>query len=148
MPSTYSRLLYHLIFSTKNRRPWITDSFGPDLYAYMGGILRRLGGTALAFGGMDDHIHILTGLKPVHSVSSILRELKSGSSDWLHQEKNRPDFYWQEGFAAITVSPSAVESVRRYIQNQQEHHRKRSFRQELVELLKKSGIEFDERYLD
>ena len=140
MPSTYSQLYYHLIFSTKNRQPLITANLAPELYAYLGGILRSLRGRALALGGIADHVHILAGLKPVHSVASVTRELKSGSSQWLHGKDGQSDFFWQIGYAAITVSPSATGVVRRYIQTQAEHHRRMSFREELIALLRQSGI--------
>ncbi|MBI3941129.1 MAG: IS200/IS605 family transposase [Acidobacteria bacterium] len=148
MPSTYFQLQYHLVFCTKNRCPAITDCLEPDLYAYLGGILRSLGGMALATGGIADHVHILAGLKPIHSVAAVMRELKAGSSQWLHEQKGLARFSWQTGYAAVTVSPSARDSVRRYIQTQREHHRRRSFRNELIELLGRSGITYDERFLD
>ncbi|MBI3941084.1 MAG: IS200/IS605 family transposase [Acidobacteria bacterium] len=148
MPSTYFQLQYHLIFSTKNRRRLISDSLAPDLHAYLGGILRNLAAVAVAIGGVADHVHILAGLKPIHSVASVMRELKSGSSQWLHQQKGLAAFSWQAGYAAVTVSPSATEKVRRYIEAQPEHHRRKSFRDELMELLRPSGIAYDERFLD
>jgi putative transposase len=97
---------------------------------------------------MENHIHLLIGLKPVHAIAAVLRELKSGSSEWIRLQKRQADFFWQEGYAAFTVSPTARESVSRYIGSQEEHHRMRTFREELVELLNENGIEFDERYLD
>ena len=148
MPSTYLSLHYHLVFSTKNRQPSISDRLAPDLHAYMGGIIRALGGVALAVGGVADHVHVLVGLKPVHSVASVIRDLKSGSSQWVHQRKRDPGFWWQEGYAAITISPVATESVRRYIETQREHHHKREFREELIEMLRDNGIAYNEEFLD
>lgn len=148
MPNTYTNLLFHVVFSTKHRTPTIHPTFQDDLYAYIGGIVRGEGGTLLEIGGMPDHVHLLIKLKPSIAPSSILQIIKGKSSKWLNAEKiDQQDFYWQEGFAAFSVSESQVENVRHYIQNQEEHHRKLSFQDELRALLSKHGIEFDERYL-
>jgi putative transposase len=148
MSSTYSSLHYHLVFGTKNREPWIDPQWRTRLHEYLGGTVHGLGGIPEAIGGMADHVHLLVGLKPTHGVADFMRELKKASSVWVHDEMRLGSFVWQEGYAAFTVSPSARDQVRGYIATQEEHHRKRSFREELIELLEKCGIAYDERYVN
>jgi putative transposase len=148
MARTYTNLLFHLVFSTKDRIPFIGPSIRDELHAYMGGIIRDLGGIALEIGGVEDHVHLLVKLKPTLALADVLRELKSGSSKWLNEEKMKlRKFGWQDGYAAFSVSESQAGRVRAYIKNQVEHHRQVSFQDELRELLRKHGIEFDERYM-
>jgi hypothetical protein len=113
----------------------------------MGGTIRGRGGVPDEIGGVADHVHLLVGLKATHCLADVMRELKKASSVWVHDEIGAGNFSWQEGYSAFTVSP-AREQVRRYIKRQEEHHRTKSFREELIELLEKSGIEYDPRYLD
>lgn len=148
MPSTHTLLLYHLIFATKNREPLITDSWRARLHEYLGGCAAGLEGTPQGVGGVADHVHLLVGLKPTHCLSDFMRELKKSSSTWVRQTIAVSEFAWQEGYAAFTVSASARNSVHDYIGRQEEHHRRTSFREELVEFLQKSGVAYDERYLD
>lgn len=147
MPSTHVSLHYHLVFSTKERVPSIDAAFRSRLHAYLGGVVRGLGGTPLEIGGVADHVHLLVGLKPTHTLSDIMRVMKSDSSKWLHDEMRQNRFAWQEGYGAFTVSRSNVDGVRTYIAQQEEHHRQRSFQEEYLEFLEKHEIEFDERYL-
>lgn len=147
MPSTHSSLHYHIVFSTKNRAPSIHAEWRERLHSYLGGIIRSMDGIPIVAGGVEDHVHMLVTLKPVHRVSDVLRDLKKSSSTWVHDEIERKAFAWQEGYAALTVSPSNIPRVRRYIEHQEEHHRKRSFQEEYLELLRRHGVEFDERYL-
>jgi len=148
MPSTYTNLLYHIVFSTKVRRPFINPELGEELHPYIGGIIRDAGGEPIEIGGVADHVHILAKLPATLAVADALRLIKSNSSKWAGE---RPDlvrtFTWQTGYAAFTVSKSQVGTVREYIQNQERHHRRKTFKQELVSLLKKNDIEYDERYL-
>jgi len=148
MSSTYLSLHYHLIFSTKERRPLIDPEWQPRLHEYLGGTVNGLKGFTQGVGGVSDHVHLLVGLKATHCLADFMRELKKASSAWVHEEIRNRQFAWQEGYAAFTVSATARERVRRYIANQAAHHRKRSFREELVELLAKAGVEYDPRYLD
>ncbi len=149
MAQSYTNLLYHIVFSTKDRKPLITADVKPRLYEYIGGTIRGLGGVILAIGGMEDHAHVLTKLRPDKSVSDVLRDLKANSSGWIHDVfPELKDFSWQRGYGAFTVSASQVDKVRQYIANQEDHHRKHDFRDEFIGLLIKNGIEFDERYLD
>jgi REP element-mobilizing transposase RayT len=148
MPQSYTNLLYHLVFSTKDRKPLITTEAQPRLYGYMGGIVQRFGGIPLAMGGTDDHVHVLVKLRPDYALSDILRDLKANATGWMHELfPDLSDFYWQRGYGAFTVSHSNVESVQSYIANQLEHHKKISFRDEFIGFLRVNGIEFDERYI-
>jgi putative transposase len=147
MPSTYLSLHYHLVFSTKNREPAIRDAWRSRLHEYLGGTIRGLGGFPEGIGGTADHVHLLVGLKATHCLADVLRELKKASSAWVHDEIGE-EFAWQEGYAAFTVSATAREGVKKYIANQEEHHRIRSYREELIEMLSMAGVEHDTRYLD
>ncbi len=148
MASTYLSLHYHLVFSTKNREPAISPEWRPRLHEYLGGTLRGLGGFPEGIGGVADHVHILTGLKSTHCLADVLRELKKASSVWVHQNVGLRSFAWQDGYAAFTVSATSSEGVRQYIAHQEEHHRVKSFREELVEMLDKARIPYDPKYLD
>lgn len=148
MSRTYTNLLYHLVFSTKERIPFISPSFRNDLHGYLGGIVRDLGGTPVEIGGVADHVHLLVKLKPTEAVSDVMRHLKAGSSKWLNEEKMKlRKFGWQDGYAAFSVSTSQAARVRAYIKNQERHHRRVGFQEELVHLLQLNGVEYDERYL-
>jgi REP element-mobilizing transposase RayT len=147
MPSTYTSLHCHLIFSTKDRQPWITKNWRERLHAYLGGIVNGLNGVPLAIGGIEDHVHLLVGLRSSHRVDYFLRDLKADSSLWVHREIREQMFAWQRGYAAISVSPSELGNVKEYVLTQEEHHRRKTFQEELIEILKENGIEYDERYL-
>ncbi len=147
MPNTYTNLLYHIVFSTKNREPLITDDLTEELYKYIGGIIRAEGGVQLEIGGIADHVHILAKFKPSLSVSDMLRLIKANSSKWANEDKSKNRFAWQEGFSAFSVSESQVVPVTRYIRNQEQHHRRQTYQEELVALLERHGVEYDPRYL-
>lgn len=148
MASTFLSLHYHLVFSTKNRIPFIDAAWRTRLFEYLGGTVNGLGGFAEGVGGVADHVHLLIGLKATHCLADFMRELKKASSVWVHEEIGLRHFAWQEGYAAFTVSPTARPQVRSYVGNQEEHHRTKTFREELMELLKQAGVRFEERYLD
>jgi len=147
MPTTHISLYYHLIFSTKNRHRWIKGCWENRLYSYTGGIIRGLNGVAEEIRGTEDHVHILASLKATHCLADILREIKSCSSAWVHDVIGNRLFAWQEGYGAFSVSSWDVDAIRRYIQGQKEHHYRKTYQEEYVDLLKRSGIKFDERYL-
>ena len=147
MPSTHLSLHYHIAFSTTERRAWIEPAWKDRLHAFLGGAVRTAGGVAESVGGTNDHVHLLIGLKATHRLADVLRDIKAASSNWVHQELGRPIFSWQDGYGAFTVSPSLRMTVRRYIENQEEHHRRKTFQEEYRALLERSGITFDERYL-
>jgi len=145
MSGTYCNLIYHVIFSTKNRYPLITQAIQSDLHAYLGGIVREREGIALIVGGMPDHIHMLLKLKPKFAVSDVIRDVKAVSSKWINETKEGfRKFGWQDGFAAFTVSQSQFEAVYEYIQNQELHHRGIDYQSELRSLLAKNQIPYDE----
>jgi REP-associated tyrosine transposase len=147
MPHSYTQLLYHIVYSTKERRPWLKD-IGPRLHAYLGGAIRGEGGTALCIGGVEDHVHIFARLRQDKSISAVIGAIKANASGWIHREfPELADFEWQAGYAAFTVSKSQEPRLRRYIEAQEEHHRKQSFREELAAILRAHGIEYDEQYL-
>ena len=146
MSSTYLSLHYHLVFSTDKREPMISDL--PRMRDYLAGTVLGLGGHCQAVGGMPDHVHLLIGLKATHTVADFVRELKKSSSAWMHDSMGNRTFAWQQGYAAFTVSASGMKHVRDYILDQEKHHRERTFRQELKAFLDKSGVKYDERYLD
>jgi putative transposase len=148
MPSTYLSLHCHIVFGTKNREPTIATSWRSRLHEYLGGTIRGLGAYAEIVGGVADHVHLLVGLKATHCLSDVLRELKKGSSGWVHDEIGVSAFAWQEGYAAFSVSATARDVVRQYIANQAEHHRIKPFREELIEMLNKAGVAYDAKYLD
>jgi REP element-mobilizing transposase RayT len=146
MASTFLSLHYHIVFSTKDRRPLLREPWRRNLHEYLGGTVRGLGGIPEIVGGIDDHVHLLIGLKATHCLSDFMRDLKRSSSNWI-AENHEPTFAWQDGYAAFTVSVSNCEVVREYIQNQPEHHRRISLQSELVRLLKKHGVKYDEKFL-
>jgi putative transposase len=148
MSSTFLSLHYHLVFSTKLREPSIDGPWRVRLHQYLGGLVNGLGAESQGVGGTADHVHLLVQLRATHALADFMRDLKKGSSKWVHEEISQRSFAWQEGYAALTVSPSDVDKVRRYIENQEAHHRQRSFREELVIMLKRAGVKFDEKYLD
>jgi len=145
MPDTYTQLKYHLVFSTKNRMRLITVQVRDSLYNYMGGIIRSNGGTLLVAGGMPDHVHLLAGWGTTISVARMVKLVKGVSSKWMNEQQDAPPggFHWQVGYGAFSVSASKVPEVRAYILNQEEHHRKVSFKNEYMTLLKKHGIAFN-----
>jgi putative transposase len=147
MAGTYTNLNFHLVFSTKERRQLITTNIEAELYKYIGGIVRNLDGHLLAANGMPDHIHLLVKLKPKVAISDIVRDIKANSSAWLNEQTKIYKFGWQDGYAAFTVSQSQIERVKGYIRNQKNRHKRMSFKEELLELLVRNHIEYDERYL-
>lgn len=148
MANTYTSLYYHIVFSTKLRERWLTDDVAERIWAYMGGIARENKMTALQVGGIEDHVHILLGAPPSIALSKAAQLIKGGSSKWIHDTFPKlRGFAWQDGFGAFTVSKSTVPEVIKYVQDQREHHRTRTFQEEFLMLLQRHGIEYDERYL-
>ena len=148
MANTYTSLHYHIIFSTKNRVKSISPEIEQRVWSYIGGIARKHGMTALQVGGIEDHIHVLVVAPPTLAPSQMAQYLKGDSSKWIHEEFPAwHDFAWQDGYGAFTVSKSNLPEVIRYIQNQREHHRRKTFQEEYLEFLQKHGIEYDERYV-
>jgi len=145
MNRTFTNLLTHLIFSTKEREPLIVPEVKSELYAYLGGLTRQLKGKAYDINGNVDHVHMLVGLPPAVSISEAMRFIKSNSSSWMH-DKWRKLFGWQLGYGAFSVSKSNVPEVLKYIANQEAHHRRSPFKEEFVDFLRRHEIDYDERY--
>jgi putative transposase len=148
MSDSYTNLIYHIVFSTKDRRPLITTEYQARLYDYIGGTILAVGGISLELNGTEDHVHLLAKLRPDRSLSDVLRDLKANATGWMHDVfPSLRNFSWQRGYGAFTVSQANVEEVRRYIARQKEHHQKVSFRDELIQFLRANGIEYDERFV-
>ena len=141
---SHTNLLYHIVFATKERAPFVTPELRPRLHQYLGGIVQGLDGVPIEINGMADHVHILARLRPTISVSDFMSKLKSNSSSWAKRQ-TRGRFAWQSRFAAFTVSESQVQRVRRYIRDQEKHHRQQSFETEVRTLLKANHIDLDSR---
>jgi putative transposase len=148
MPQSLSNIIVHTVFSTKNREPWLDSNIRPRMHAYLATICRDIDGEAMRVGGVSDHIHILSTLPRTVSQAKMIEHLKKTSSKWIKTIDARfRKFSWQRGYAAFSISPSQVDTVVQYVDNQQEHHRSRTFQEEYRELLRKHGIQFDERYV-
>lgn len=146
--STFTNLLFHIIYSTKYRKPFIRPDWQDDLYGYIGGIVREKKGTLLRIGGIEDHVHLLAKLSPAIAISDVLRTIKANSSKWINERSDvTRKFEWQSGYAAFSVSESQMPAVADYIANQAEHHREKTFEEEFLAILKKHNIEFDMRYV-
>jgi REP element-mobilizing transposase RayT len=148
MSSSYCNLLYHVVFATKDREPWIRAAIRPRIHQYLGGAIRKENGIALIVNGASDHVHILAKLRQDKALSKFTGELKANSSGWISRTfESAAGFAWQEGYGAFTVSESQVPKIRRYIERQEEHHRTVSFLEEFKVILRAHGLPFDERYL-
>ena len=148
MANTYTSLHYHIVFSTKNRYPWIRLEIEQRVWSFIGGVAAEHNMIALQVGGVEDHVHALVNAPPTIAPSDIAKHLKGESSLWIHREfSGLRRFSWQVGYAAFTVSKSNLEEVINYIKYQREHHRKKTFRQEYLALLRVNGIDYDERYV-
>jgi REP element-mobilizing transposase RayT len=146
MARTYTKLVYHVVYSTKERIPLITEKIRDPLYEYIGGVIRGEKGSLLQIGGVADHVHILARFGAATAVSDMVQRIKGSSSHWLNQQPESW-FAWQNGYGAFTVSESQIATVQKYIQRQEEHHKRWSFKDELISLLRKHGIDFDEHDL-
>ncbi len=149
MAQSLSQLYIHIVFSTKNRAPFLKDkAFRERVHAYLKGIYDNQDSPSLQIGGVDDHVHILCRLSKKIAVADLIRELKRDSSSWIKVEQpSLADFHWQSGYGAFSVSPNHVEALKEYIKNQEEHHRRETFQDGFRRLLRKYGIEYDERYV-
>ena len=148
MAHTFTSILVHAVFSTSGRSPLLTDDLRPEMHAYLGGILRRLEAVPIVVGGATDHVHLLARLPADLAVADCLRVVKANSSRWAKERwPERRGFAWQGGYGAFSVSESRRGAVIRYIQDQEQHHRRISFQEEFLKLLRNHGVEFDERYI-
>lgn len=148
MPQSLARLHIHLVFSTKNREPIISDAVRDALHAYMATVLQNLGCAPVLINSVEDHTHMLFDLARTVSISQVVEDVKKSSSKWIKtQEEHFSTFAWQSGYGAFAVSESNVETVRQYIANQREHHRTKTFQEEYRAFLKRHNVVFDERYV-
>ncbi len=149
MPQSLVQIYVHLVFSTKHRQPFLADNeFRDRTHRYLAGACTGLESPALVVGGVEDHVHILCRLGKTVAVADLIRDLKRESSKWVKVEKPElAEFHWQQGYGAFSISPSHVEALKKYIANQEEHHRKESFQDEFRRLCKKYGLEIDKRYV-
>ena len=148
MSQSLTRLIVHAIFSTKNREPILPAEIRSDLYAYMGGILTSLGCVPLAINGTNDHVHLLFIQSKNITLAKVFEEVKGTTSQWIKTKSvDLQTFTWQGGYGAFSVSESQRQKVSDYIANQEEHHRKLTFKEELLALFRKHNIEYDEKYL-
>ena len=140
--------LFHCAFSTKGRRKLITPELQERLWPYMGGIARENGMTALSIGGVDDHVHILLAISSTISIAKAIQLIKGVSSKWVHETFPKHKlFSWQEGYGAFSIGVSQIDRTIAYIQSQAEHHRRLTYQEEFMRILKKHGIQYDERYV-
>jgi len=146
--STYTNLLFHIVYSTKYRKPTIEKRWQDNLYGYVGGIIHEHKGTLLCMGGVEDHVHLLAKLSPTIAISDMLRLIKANSSKMINETlRPRIPFEWQSGYAAFSVSESQFSMVKQYILNQESHHRRKSFQDEFIQLLERHNISYDLRYV-
>jgi REP element-mobilizing transposase RayT len=146
--STYTQILYQIVFSTKNREHTLVKEKQKELYQYIWGILKNKKCHLYQIGGITDHIHILTHLHPSIALSTIIKDIKLSSNEYIKKQNLFADFKgWQEGYGAFTYSVKDKNNLVNYIKNQEEHHKNKTFKEEFIELLNEHGIEFEEKYL-
>ncbi len=148
MPQSLTKIYTHLVFSTKNREHVLHASIQNELFSYLGGICNQLECYPVKIGGFTDHVHILCMLSKKVALMDLLKELKRGSSIWIKTKgKEFSEFHWQDGYGAFSVNPSELDVVSEYIATQEEHHKKKTFKDEYVAFLKKYKVDYDERYV-
>jgi REP element-mobilizing transposase RayT len=148
VPQSLSKVILHIVFSTKNREPWLDSNLRPRMHAYLATICRELDADFVRVGGVPDHVHIVTTLPRTLSQAQFVEQIKKTSSKWIKSLDARyRGFFWQRGYGAFSVSPSQLDASLKYVNKQQEHHRRRTFQEEYRELLRKHGVDFDERYV-
>lgn len=148
MPQSLSKVILHIIFSTKNRQPWIASDVRPRMHAYLATICRDIGADLVHVGGVADHVHIVTTLPRTVSQAELIERIKKASSKWIKTVDARyRDFFWQRGYGAFSVSPSQLDAVLKYVESQEDHHRRRAFQEEYRDFLRRYGVDFDERYI-
>ncbi len=148
MPQSLSNVLLHLVFTTKNRQAWIDPEIEQELFPYIATICKELDCPAHKVGGADDHVHIACSLARTETVAKLLSAIKANSSKWIKEKGSQYEkFAWQSGYGAFSIGQSQVDSLRRYIENQRDHHRRESFQDEFRKLLTKYQVEYDEQYV-
>jgi len=148
MANTFSQIYIQTVFAVSGRLGLITSDFKEELYKYITGIVKKKGQKLISINGMADHLHILIGLKPAMALADLVRDIKSDSSEWVNRKKlSRGKFAWQEGYGAFSYGHSQLDTIVRYIINQEKHHQRRTFKTEYLTLLRKFEIEFKEEYV-
>ena len=148
MAQSLSKVILHIVFSTKDREPWLNTEVRPRVHAYLATICRGLGAEVVHVGGVADHVHVVTTLPRTVSQAELLEQIKKKSSKWIKAlDRHYRGFFWQRGYGAFSVSPSQLDAVLAYVRMQPEHHRSRTFQEEYRELLRRHGVDFDERYI-
>ena len=148
MPNTYTQIHIHFVFAVKYRDSVIQTSWKDELYQYITGIVRNNKHKLLSINGMPDHVHILIGIRPSQSISDLLQDIKGSSSKWINEKRFiKTRFEWQEGYGAFSYSKSQIKAVTEYIENQELHHQKKTFREEYLEMLQKFEVDYDEKYI-
>ena len=148
MPNTYTQIHIQAVFSVQNRNCIITKIWKDDLYKYISGIIRNNGHKLLSINGMPDHIHLLIGLRPTQSISDLLQDIKGNSSKWINEKHLvTGKFSWQEGYGAFSYRKEDIPVLIKYIDNQERHHQRKSFKEEYLDLLKEFEIEYDDKYV-
>ena len=148
MANTYSQIYIQVIFAVQQRHAVIRTEWKEELFKYIGGIFRNKNQKLIAIGGVEDHIHILFGLRPSVAISDLVRDIKSDSTEFINKKRFlRGRFYWQEGYGAFSYSRSHLDAVAKYVLEQEKHHSKRSFKEEYIALLDRFEVEYEDRYL-
>ncbi|MCY7358140.1 MAG: IS200/IS605 family transposase [Rudanella sp.] len=148
MANTYTQLYIQTVFAVKHRHGLIQSAWRNDLYRYMTGIVQNQGHKLIAINGMPDHVHVFIGLNPNQSLSDLMKNLKGDSSKWVNENRLTPgQFAWQTGYGAFSYSRSQLDDVVQYIENQEEHHRKRTFSEEYIAFLERFGVDYDPQYV-
>jgi REP element-mobilizing transposase RayT len=146
--STYTQIYYHVIFSTKDRRPVLTKDRREELFRYIWGVIKNCQCHLYRLNGVEDHVHILVGLHPTQALADLVKHVKTGSSKWIKENNIFPGFVgWQDGYGAFTLSSAEKDAVIEYIKGQEEHHKRFSFRDEFRKILEEAGVKFEEKYL-
>lgn len=148
MANTYTQIYIHTVFAVQNRLSLLNKEWRDDLFKYITGIVTNQGHKLIVINGMPDHVHAFIGIKPVQSLSDLMQDIKGDSSKWINTNRLvKGKFEWQSGYGAFSYSLSQIDNVYKYIAHQEEHHKKRKFRDEYIHLLKEFGIDYDERYI-
>ena len=148
MAGTFSQIYIQYVFSVKGRDNMLQNPWRDEVFKYIAGIIKGKNQKPIIVNGVTDHVHIFIGLKPVISISDLVRDIKNNSSNFINSQKfTKGKFFWQEGYGAFSYSHSQIENVYRYIMNQEEHHKKKTFKDEYIEILQKFEIDYDEKYL-
>lgn len=148
MANTYTQIHIHFVFAVKFRQAIICDEWKAELYKYIAGIIKNNNHKLLAINGVSDHIHILIGIRPAQSISELMKNIKQDSSKWINKNRFlKSHFEWQEGYGAFSYSKSQLVAVVNYIQNQESHHKKKTFSEEYIDFLEKFEVDYDEKFI-